>query len=436
MFEQELERKYEDFHEIGMPNYVKRDGKVHMVENMVSTVIGVRRAGKSYRVLQVADELIQSGFIRSLNQVCLVDFDNPVLLEMAATDLKLIQQTFLKINPEFTLKTPLVFILDEIHRIKGWEEYVIDLSRNPNWKVMVTGSSSKMLRDDISIGLRGKAVSSVVYPLSFPEFLRFKGFKSSPASTKGQAEIKGFFDEYLKWGGYPAISRTDEFSREVVLREYFDTMILKDVLQRFNVGKPQQVIHLYNYLLANIGKPYTLMSAYNFLKEGGFATSRDAVRDYMDWAQDSWMLFTVPIFTTSQKEQEANYQKIYCIDWSLAIRNSMVWDGSFSRALENMVFLQLTRNYQRVRYYLTRKKRQEVDFLASDSKGKPVLAVQVCMDLSLPDTMKREIEPLIATAKFFGIRESLILTLGKERQIKEEGVTVNVIPVWKWLAQG
>jgi predicted AAA+ superfamily ATPase len=433
MIEQELQRKIEDFREIGLPAYIPREGRLHFVDNMVATVIGARRSGKSFRVLQAADEFKRQGMIRSLAQLCPIDFDNPILAEMTTRDLKLIQNTFLRINPTFNLKTPAVFILDEIHRINGWEEYVIDLSRNPHWKVIVTGSSSKLLRNDISTALRGKAVSSIVYPLSFAEYLRFKKFHGQPASTKGQAEIQAYFTEYLKWGGYPALPRTAEHSREVLLREYFDTMILKDIVQRFNVGKPRQCIQLYRYLLSNISRPYTLKSAYDFLKQGGYATSRDAVRNYINWAEDAWLLFTVPVHSHSQKEQERNYRKAYCIDWALAIRNSMVWDGAFARAFENLVFLHLLRVYSQVRYYLTRGKRQELDFLASDERGKPVLAVQVCLDISLPDTLRREIDPLISTARYFGVRENLIITMGQEQRFRKEGVTVHVLPAWQWL---
>jgi len=434
MIEQELQRKMEDFREIGIPDYIPREGKLHLVNNMVSTVIGARRSGKSFRVLQSADDFKRQGLIRSLDQVCHIDFDNPILAGMAAQDLKLIQGVFLKINPAFDLKTPAVFILDEIHRIRGWEEYVIDLSRNPRWKVIVTGSSSKLLRDDISTFLRGKAVSSTVYPLSFSEYLRFNDFRSKPASTKGQAEIRARFAEYLKWGGYPAIPGTAEYSREVLLREYFDTMILKDIVQRFNAGKPRQCIQLYHYLLSNIGRPYTLKSAYDFLKQNGHATSRDAVRDYINWAEDAWLLFSLPIHSNSHKEQERNYRKIYCIDWALAVRNSMIWDGSFARAFENMIFLHLLRSYSRVRYYLTRGKRQEIDFLVSNEHGKPIIAIQACMDISLPDTLHRELAPLISTARYFGIRENLIITvMGQEQHFRQDGISVHVLPAWQWL---
>lgn len=435
MVEQEIQRKIEDFRELGMPSYIPREGKLLLVEHMVATVLGARRSGKSFRVLQAADEMIKKGFVKSLNQVCPIDFDNPILSGITAGDLNLIQSTFLKISPEFSLATPLVFALDEIHRIRGWEEYVIDLSRNPRWKVIVTGSSSKLMRNDISTALRGKAVSSTVYPLSFTEYLRFREFHGKPASTKGRAELRALFDDYLEWGGYPALTHAEERVREVLLREYFDTMILKDIVQRFNVSKPRQCIQLYNYLLSHIGRPYTLKSAYDFLRQSGHATSRDAVRDYVNWAEDAWLLFTVPIHSDSQKEQERNYRKVYCIDWALAIRNSLVWDGFYSRALENMVFLQLLRNYPRVRYYLTRDKRQEVDFLVSDEHGKPALAVQVCMDISLPDTINREIEPLISSARYFGTRENIIVTLGREQKFAKEGITVRAVPAWQWLVQ-
>ena len=254
MIAREIERKIEDFKELGIPNYIPRESRLHLVGNMASTIIGARRAGKSFRAMQAADELIGQKVLKSINQVCLLDFDNPILSNMSAIDLKLIQGTFLKLNPDIELTTPLLFILDEIHKVPNWEEYIIDLSRNPNWKVIVTGSSSKLLRDDMATELRGKAISSTIYPLSFNEFLKFKRFGYKPGSTKGQAEIRRLFDEFMKWGAFPAVTGVEEYTKEVLLREYFDTMILKDIIQRYDVSKPQQCIYLYNYLLSNISK--------------------------------------------------------------------------------------------------------------------------------------------------------------------------------------
>ncbi|MBI5299884.1 MAG: ATP-binding protein [Deltaproteobacteria bacterium] len=435
MLEQEIQNKISDFRESGLPDYIPREGKIHQAKNTVSTIIGARRAGKSYRALQFADELLKAGVIKSLRQVCPIDFDNPILSEMKAGEIKNIAGVFLKMNPEFELNTPLVFIFDEIHKIKGWELAVIDLSKKSNWKIIVTGSSSKLLRDDIATELRGKSISSIVYPLNFREFLKFKRFEGDEASTKSQAEIKRHFDAYLKWGGYPAMADTEDASKPALLHEYFDTMILRDILQRYDVSKPNVCTHLCRFLLSNIARPATIQSVYNTIKESGFTTSRDAVRDYIHWARDSWLLFLVDIFSKSHKEQERNYKKIYCVDWGLACFNSPIWDGSLSRAFENMIFLQLIRSYARLHFYLTKTKRQEVDFVALERNGHPELAVQVCMDISRKDTLKRELEPLITTAKYFGIKENLLITLNHEEKFHEEGVTVNTVPAWKWLVQ-
>jgi predicted AAA+ superfamily ATPase len=433
MIEAEIERKTADFRQLGLPPYIPRDGMIHLVDHMVSTVIGARRSGKSFRALQVADDLVRQGVLPSLHHVCPVDFDNPILSRLGAHELGIIQTTFLKTSPGFDLRTPLLFLLDEIHRIPDWEEYVIDLSRNRHWKVVVTGSSSRLLRDEMAMALRGKAVSSTVYPLSFAEYLRFRGFTGDPVSTAGQATVRALFDDYLGWGGYPALPALPERSREALLREYFDTMILRDIVQRYNVGKPRQCIQLCRYLLSNIGRPHTLQAAYEFIRQGGEATSRDALREYIAWAEDSWLLFTVPIHAASHKVQERNYRKVYAIDWALAIRNSLVWDGSYSQALENLVYLHLRRNHSRVRYYLTRSRRQEVDFLVSDDRGTPFLAVQVCQDISHPDTLRRELGPLVATARFFGTRENLIVCRGTPQTFETDGVTVHAVPVWDWL---
>lgn len=433
MIAREIERKIEDFKELGIPNYIPRESRLHLVGNMASTIIGARRAGKSFRAMQAADELIGQKVLKSINQVCLLDFDNPILSNMSAIDLKLIQGTFLKLNPDFELTTPLLFILDEIHKVPNWEEYIIDLSRNPNWKVIVTGSSSKLLRDDMATELRGKAISSTIYPLSFNEFLKFKRFGYKSGSTKGQAEIRRLFDEFMKWGAFPAVTGVEEYTKEVLLREYFDTMILKDIIQRYDVSKPQQCIYLYNYLLSNISKSHTLMSTFRYLKQAGFNTSRDAVREQVRWAEDSWLLSNVSIYSDSLKEQERNYKKIYAIDWGLANKNSLIWDGAYSRAFENIVFIHLYQRWHRVHYYLTRKKRQEVDFIAVDAGGRPGMAVQVSMDIDQENTLSRELEPLIATAKYFGIKENLLITYNQERDFQRDGIYVKAIPAWKWL---
>jgi len=130
---------------------------------------------------------------------------------------------------------------------------------------------------------------------------------------------------------------------------------------------------------------------------------------------------------------EFRYKKIYAIDWALAAKNSLIWDGSYSRPLENLVFIHLYQRWHRVHFYLTRKKRQEVDFIAVDSNGYPAMAVQVCTDISQSDTLKRELESIITTARYFRIKENFIVTYNQEQDFHEEGISVKAIPAWKWM---
>ena len=90
----------------------------------------------------------------------------------------------------------------------------------------------------------------------------------------------------------------------------------------------------------------------------------------------------------------------------------------------------------RVNYYLTRSRRQEVDFIAADTNGKPVLAVQACMKFNADDgILEREVSPLSAAANYFDIKEALVLTIGEERTIEHDGVRVHVLPAWRWMAE-
>ncbi|MFN8256629.1 MAG: ATP-binding protein [Bacteroidales bacterium] len=436
MIQQEIERKLLDFREINFPAYTSRNSIIKEAPLMVSTIIGARRVGKSIRTLQLAEESIVQKKIPGKEHICYLDFDNPILARIQPEELTLIQLTFLKINPEFTLHTPIFFIFDEIHKISGWEEFVIELSRNPAWKVYVTGSSSKMLREDISSALRGKALSTIIYPFDFQEFLLNKGMVNLSGSSSGIAQIQRLFDEYLHWGAFPAISGASELIKEALLREYFDTMLLKDIIERYNVSKPRQCIYLLRYLLSYISKPFTINSAYEAVKNAGHATSKDSVKDYIDWAEDSLLCSRISIFSGSIKEQARNYSKIYCIDWALANINNWVWDGTYSRSLENLVYVHLKRLGYKINYYLTRDKRQEIDFVVTNNNGKIIHLIQVCYSISDEQVLKRELEPLIKAMKYFEIDESIVITAYADQQWIFDKYRIKAIPAWKWLIEG
>jgi len=103
----EIERKISDFRELGMPPLIPCEGQIHVADRMVSTVIGARRVGKSFRGMQLAQQFIEAGRINGLEQICAIDFDNPILAGASADQLQVIQEIFLKMTPEAGVRTPL-----------------------------------------------------------------------------------------------------------------------------------------------------------------------------------------------------------------------------------------------------------------------------------------------------------------------------------------
>lgn len=219
----------------------------------------------------------------------------------------------------------------------------------------------------------------------------------------------------------------------MILREYFDTMILKDIIQRYSISKPRQCTLLYNYLLSCMGKPITTVSSHHFLKSIGENIGRETVSDWIKMGQESYLFYPVTIFSDSLKAIERNYKKIYVTDWALAHFNSRSWDGGILRTLENIVYIHLLRKSLNVNYYLTHSDKKEVDFIISEKNNSPFMLIQVCMNINDIDTYKREIYPLIKTAKHFNIKENLIITMDQEKDIMENGVSIKVVPIWKWL---
>jgi len=133
------------------------------------------------------------------------------------------------------------------------------------------------------------------------------------------------------------------------------------------------------------------------------------------YAEDSFLIHSVSIFSDSLKDKENNYKKIYCVDWMLAIRNSSVWDGSYSRAFENMVYIELLRRGKKVDYYLTRSKREEIDFVVSDENGNIESLIQASINVIDPQTLDRELRPLISSSKYFGVDSPMIITYDTEK---------------------
>jgi len=185
-----------------------------------SVVTGVRRSGKSTILLQVLSKLIASGTSR--HNILYVNFEEPAFMSSLSVEFLLrIHDLYQeRLNPAGRT----FIVLDEVQLVPGWERFVRGLyDRDTDITFYITGSSSRLLSKEFGASLTGRIVSSEVFPLGFQEFLGFKGKEDllPKARGKGSPALRNLFNEYMRFGGFPQVGRTEaERGRMQILKEY------------------------------------------------------------------------------------------------------------------------------------------------------------------------------------------------------------------------
>src|SRR4030042_2583341 len=167
-----------------------------------------------------------------------MDFEDERLTGFQAKDFEKLREAFLELKPHLIGKETL-FLLDEIQNVEGWERFCRRAVERENIKVFVSGSSSKMMPFEIHTELRGRAWSVEGLPFSFTESMRVKGLdvkKETAFSSTKKAFAKRYFNDYVRWGGFPEVSFLDtELERTRLLKEYLGAMFFRDLVERYRI---------------------------------------------------------------------------------------------------------------------------------------------------------------------------------------------------------
>lgn len=396
-------------------NYIERDilptAKRFIDEKLIKVITGVRRCGKSSLCLQLLNKSNFSYF----------NFDDERLLTLQSDDLDLVFEQLLKINPKTEY-----FFFDEIQNVNGWELFVNRLQRQ-GYNIIITGSNSKMLSRELTTHLTGRYVQFEVYPFSFKEFLKQHNIKipnSSKLSTKIISEINFHLNLYLQIGGFPETAKLENKKR--YLRDLFDTIILKDIVQRFKIREIIALKETALQLINNYGNLYTL----NRIKNNLNLSSINTVKDFINYLEEAYLLFSTSKYSNKFHETIRSAKKSYCIDTGFANSLSSQLTDNFGRLMENIVYLQLKRDFIDISYLSTNN--FEIDFVVN--KGdKKITLIQVAHDISNKDTLERELKAfklsknIIQNVDYFLINESI------DDEIIHDGMQIKIIPLWKFL---
>lgn len=385
----------------------------------IVALIGVRRSGKTTIIKLLIAGLISSGRADAKNILFIKCDDERVpkdgIIDDAITTYRH------AVNPGGK-----VFIfIDEVQEAPGWGgtlKRIYDLE--PETKIFIAGSSSAVLREEISTTLAGRAAYFPVAPFSFREFLRAKNIEHGKMpATKEKDGILHVMREYLEFGGFPeVVLEKDKKTKSELLKFYFDSIMFRDIVRRYSIRNVAAFEQLTMRLLANVGNPV------NFSREAAqVGLSVDSVSEYARFFQETFFIFFVPVFSYSVKAQQINPKKVYCIDSGIRNFAGFRFSEDAGRLLENAVFIELMSGGDEIFYW---KNGGEVDFITK--RGNSVNEViQVCWDMKTAGD--RETDGILEAMEELGVKKGTIITWDFEDEKDFKGKTVYFRPAWKWL---
>ena len=340
--------------------------------DLVKILVGIRRCGKSVILKQIMNELKEKGVDKE--HIIYVNFE---LIEYESLrDYKELNK-YVKENI-IDEKKYYVF-LDEIQKVDKFEEVVNSLRASlDNISIFITGSNSKLLSNELSTVLSGRYVLFNIYPLSYKEFIELTG--------KPEKSDETFWD-FVKWGGLPNRTQfTDEGNIKDYLHSVFDSIILRDVVDRLGLKDTVLFDLLLQYIVDITGREFSAENVVKFLKGEGKSISTETLYIYLDALCKALMMKKIYRYDIHGKAILKTLNKYYMTDLGIAQIKNNNFEINKSFAIENVVYNELLiRGYD---VYIGKTKSGEIDFIATNNEEK--MYFQVAYLVESPRTEERE----------------------------------------------
>ncbi len=396
-------------------SYLQRDYQTEaekfLASPLIKMITGPRRAGKSVLAL-----LLLKG-----KNFAYLNFDDEQLLSKFNEDT--VMQALAEVYPGFDY-----LLLDEIQNLDHWDMWVSKMYRR-GINLVITGSNAKLLSSEMGTVLTGRYLELEILPFSLTEFLRFKHQNWNTDLPDERAKLMLQVEDYMRYGGYPEIINSREIT-ENYLSSLFDSIILKDIAKRHKIRKTAELYQLATYLISMFCNEFT----YSSLKDDLNFSSKSTLQKFCDYLQQTYLFFYLPRYNNKMKLMQKAPQKIYIVDNGFLSSSAFQTSENKGRLLENLVFLELLRRKSKVGenifYYRSRNNR-ETDFVVRERFHISQL-IQVCYDITGKKTEKREVDSVMECARELKCDNLLIITWNYEGVIEKDGLTINIIPYYKW----
>lgn len=406
-----LQQKLEESLARLYPPVTARDTRLPAIPNKAVAVIGVRRGGKTSFLMQCRAERIAQG--RPEASELHLSLEDERLAGMRADDLAWMVDEHQRRFPDLRRSTGITLYLDEVQLVAGWEGLVRRLMDSGGTEVFLTGSSAKLLSREVATSLRGRAMEVLMHPFSFREALRHDGVEPASAYAELTPDERTGLDNrlrrYLNEGGFPEAQRANARDRAALLTGYVDIVVLRDVIERHGISNPVALRWIQRQLLANPAGAFSVNKHYDALRSQGIPVSKDTLYAYLSHLEDTFLIRTVSMHSTSERQRMSNPRKAYPVDPALIALFEKTGRSQTGRALETVVLLELERRGWEATY-VRNSDDTEVDFLAHRAGDQPLL-VQVSLETEGDETWTRELHALEVATKSHPDTNALLLTL-------------------------
>ena len=401
--------------------YVVEPRDIKLGDFPCRVLVGVRRAGKSYMLYHVIQQLLAQG--HKWDEMLYLSFEDERLENFDTDDFN----RLLECHQEMYGKRPMLF-LDEIQNIDCWHKFARRMA-DSQYTSFITGSNAKMLSGEINTTLGGRFLIAEVYPYSFKEYLAVHQVPTAELdtlSTEGRAKVIRCFDEYLHDGGLPAAALLP--AKRNYLSSVYQKIYMGDIIARNKITNVSGIRILVRKMAESVCRPISYNRINNLLSSVGGKLSLATTIKYVEYCEDAWLLLRLRNYSSALADKESNC-KYYFIDTGIL---GLFLIDKDAMQLENLVALQLFRIYghdpenERVFFY---NDSFEVDFYVPEAE----LAIQVSYSLRNEDTRKRETEALQKLPRRLPCSRRIILTYDEEETITDQHGIIEVIPTWKWL---
>lgn len=412
------------------------------IGSTAKVIVGMRRSGKTFRVYQEILSLYEMGVEAS--RICYFNFDDDRLRPYSSHLVSDVLEVFYEMHPQARVEGAYVFF-DEVQDVPEWDVTVRRILDTEKVSLYVTGSSSRMLSDDVATEFRGRSVSYELLPYSFREYLRQHGIETASEKSLSSkvlaSSLKKSLRAYLVEGGFPAAQDLDDMERAQLLQGYAQLTVARDVVERFGFSNAAFARSIARSAITSSARDVSISRLGNKAKQSGYTSGRAAITELIDSFEDAHMVYQVYEFSYSAQKVRLGGLKLYAADPGLYWASSIASSDGLTFAFETAVYLELRRRRSSGRLgdisMLKLPSGKEVDFVEGDATLDEVsLLVQVCFDMSDAKTETREVSALEEAMERFGCTESLIITFDEERDVETASGVIKVRPAWKWLLEG